>query len=64
MEKAGDNKEGNRIMEEKLFTVWVGGLEINDHYLTEQEAHRLANLYRNLGYEDIVLDRIHIGNVS
>lgn len=51
-------------MEDKLFTVWVGGLEINDYYLTEQEANRLVDQYRNLGYEDIVLDRIHIGNVS
>jgi hypothetical protein len=43
---------------EKYFTVWVGGLEINDYLLTEQEAESLAQKYKNDGYTDTILERV------
>ena len=40
------------------FTVWVGGVEVNDYYLTEEEAENLAEEYRNDGYDDVVIDEV------
>ncbi len=39
-------------MTDKKFTVWlVDGDEVNDHYLTEEQAEKLAEEYREAGYE-------------
>jgi hypothetical protein len=35
------------------YTVWVGGVEVNDYYLTEEQAHNLAKLFRLNGHEDV-----------
>ncbi len=40
------------------FTVWVGGVEANDYYLTEKEAENLAEEYRNDGYDDVVIEEV------
>ena len=37
------------------WSVWVGGVEINDHYLTEQEAEHIARLYESRGYDDVTI---------
>ena len=37
----------------KEFTVYVGGSEINDNLLTLEEAKKLADSYRNKGYDDV-----------
>lgn len=42
-----DHYDGRR------FSVWVGGGEVNDYYLTEEEAERLADTYREDGYDDV-----------
>jgi hypothetical protein len=42
---------------ENLYTVWVGGVEVNDQYLTEQQAEQLANDYRNVGHEDVIIEK-------
>lgn len=44
-------------MSEK-YTVWVGGVEVNDAYLNKQDAERLAKWYENADYDDIVVERI------
>jgi hypothetical protein len=36
----------------KTYSVWVGGVEVNDYYLTKQEAETLAAEYRAQGYTD------------
>lgn len=41
---------------EKRFTVWVGGLEVNDHYLTQQEAEDLKAKYVEKGHNDVVIE--------
>jgi hypothetical protein len=46
---------------EKLYSVWVGGGEINSYYLTREAAERVAKAWRNWGYTDaaIRLEREH-----
>lgn len=40
------------------FSVWVGGVEINDYDInTREEAESLANFWRkNQGYDDVVIE--------
>ena len=38
------------------FSVWVGGGEVNDHLLTKKEAEKLAEVWRDKGYDDVQID--------
>ena len=38
------------------YSVWVGGIEVNDVLLTKDEAIDLANEYEAKGYDDVVID--------
>lgn len=39
-----------------LYTVWVGGTEVCDEYLNSlEDAQRLADEYRDEGYDDVVI---------
>jgi hypothetical protein len=40
------------------YSVWVGGSEVNDHYLTKEEADRLAQVYKQDGYTDVQIEEI------
>jgi len=40
---------------EPLFSVWVGGGEINDYYLPREAAERVAKAWRNWGYTDAAI---------
>jgi hypothetical protein len=40
-----------------LYTVWVGGVEVNDVYLSEREALSLAERYLSDGYDDVVVEK-------
>jgi len=42
-------------MNEKIYSVWVGGSEVNDVYLTKAEAEELADTYKEDGYDDVVI---------
>lgn len=44
-------------MSEKNWTVWVGGGEVNDFYLTKHEAETLAQIYKDDGYDDVVVEQ-------
>ncbi len=46
------------MREGKKFTVWVGGVEVNDYYLTEDEAKELVEEYEMDGYDDVVMEEI------
>ena len=35
------------------YTVWVGGVEANQYYITKGEAEKLAAFYRAEGYHDV-----------
>ena len=45
-------------MEEKCYTVWVGGTEVNDYYLDRDGALRLAQLYIDDGYDDVNIEEV------
>jgi hypothetical protein len=43
----------------KEYNVWVGGVEVNDYYLTKQEADNLAFEYEDDGYDDVIIEKIN-----
>ena len=41
------------------WTVWVGGGEINDYYIdNEQTAQDLAQCWRDKGYDEVVVEEV------
>jgi hypothetical protein len=38
------------------YVVWVGGVEVNDHYLPWAEAYALGMKFRADGYTDVVIE--------
>ena len=40
---------------DKKFSVWVGGTEVTDYYVTYSKAFSIANKYREEGYDDVVM---------
>jgi hypothetical protein len=40
----------------EIFSVWVGGTEVNDGYLSLGEAESLAFKYKEMGYDDVAID--------
>ena len=45
-------------MEDYIYTVWVGGIEVNDCYLTHKQAQVLANRYKRKGYHDVEIEQV------
>lgn len=43
--------------EEKKYSVWVGGIEVNDYLLTLNDANVLANEFTGRGYSDVKIDK-------
>ena len=37
------------------YSVWVGGVETNDHHLTREQAVQVANEWRADGYTDVAI---------
>ena len=44
--------------EANRFSVWVGGGEINDYYLTESQADEIVAIWQAMGYEEVVKEEI------
>lgn len=42
-------------MDKAIYSVWVGGIEVNDHYLTRAGAVALAEKYSEDGYTDVAI---------
>lgn len=40
------------------YTVWVGGIEVNDTFMPKEEAVELANNYRKQGYDDVHIEKL------
>jgi len=54
-------KGGDYMVKEKeqLYTVWVGGIEVNNYYLTDKKsAEELANDYRKDDYDDVTVEKL------
>ena len=43
---------------ETKWCVWVGSVEVNDYYLTYNNARNLADKYIDDGYDDVILEPI------
>ena len=41
------------------WTVWVGGSEINSHYLSQAEAISVARAWMDEGYSDVVVGEVN-----
>lgn len=46
------------MSDEKCWTVWVGGVEVNSDLLTYPMALRLAELWREDDYDDVVVEKV------
>ena len=42
----------------KMYTVWVGAVEVNDYLLNLRDAKLLANEYIDNDYDDVVIEFI------
>tara|TARA_R110000772_G_scaffold5454_4_gene19484 strand:+ start:2978 stop:3301 length:324 start_codon:yes stop_codon:yes gene_type:complete len=42
-------------MGNKRYTVYVGGMEVNDNYVTEERALELSDMYEAQGYTDVAI---------
>ena len=40
------------------WTVWVGGGEVNSHYLQEHQAKDIAQAWIDKGYDDVVVEEV------
>jgi hypothetical protein len=40
------------------YTVWVGGAEVNDYYLTKKEASEIAEHWKSEGYDEVQIEKI------
>lgn len=43
---------------DRLYSVWVGGVEVNEYLLTKDEAEALAGEYEVDGYTDVVIEKV------
>jgi hypothetical protein len=45
------------MMSENSWTVWVGGVEVNDIMLSQRQAEQVAEWYIRSGYDDVIVER-------
>lgn len=38
------------------YSVWVGGSEVNTHYLNKADAERIAEAWKMSGYDDVIVE--------
>ena len=41
-----------------VYTVWVGGTEVNDYYMTKEYAESTAKTFIADGYDDVIIEEI------
>lgn len=44
-------------MKTNKYSVWIGGVEVNDYLLNLKEAKKLAKFYKEQGYTDVIIDK-------
>ena len=52
---SGKSKENPTKKELKKYTVWVGGTEITDFFVTYSIAKELLKQYQALDYDDVII---------
>ena len=43
-----------------MYTLWVGGSEMNSNYLTRRDAEYWAQEMIEMGYDDVVIGEINV----
>ena len=43
--------------ENQYYSVWVGGTEVNDYYITKFQAEKIAKKFINDGYDDVQIQK-------
>ena len=51
-------RERSKMLTAK-WTVWVGGGEVNSHYLEEHQAKDIAQAWIDKGYDDVVVEEVN-----
>lgn len=44
-------------LNDKIYSVWVGGIEVNDFMLTKKDAEWYKKQYEELGYDDVYIEK-------
>jgi len=42
------------------YTVWSGGVELNDYYVSLDEAENIAEKWEAMGYDDVVIEEVEV----
>lgn len=40
------------------YSVWVGGGEVNAEYLNKSDAERIADAWKVMGYDDVIVEEV------
>ena len=55
--KIMENKKSYLIGEEiKKYTVWVGGTEVTNNFITYTKAKEVYNTFLERGYDDVIIE--------
>jgi hypothetical protein len=52
--------ELKKIDTEYFYSVWVGGVEVNNYLLTKEQAEKLAQEWIDDGYDEVAIDDYRI----
>jgi len=52
------NTESKLMKLTKVYTVWVGGTEVNDYLLSLADAEKVKQEYNNDGYDDVIIEKV------
>ena len=44
--------------DKKIYTVWVGGVEVNDSFLNWEDAEQLYKHWLSMGYHDVIIEEV------
>lgn len=44
--------------DDKSYTVWVGGSEVNDVLLSLEDAWTVARRFQEKGYDDVMIEQV------
>jgi hypothetical protein len=42
-----------------FYTVWVGGAEVTDFYVSLDTATAIKNEYESKGYDDVIIEKVN-----
>ena len=47
---------------DKTYSVWVGDAEVNYYFLTKSEAEKIARMWLDDGYDDVIIHNTQQGD--